>query len=241
MEGIWECERDPVEKSGSNQNPRKASGGKTMTMQWKVAAGVNELKCVSPSRNNNAQCHQQQCLLHTGCTLKCCNRNIGKLYPSVLYPSYISLEVWSVSIFELSTPSNTDPYLTNPLVPYKHQFLFSPFLSSTFSQSFHRRKNVIKSSIISCTEPFLATLVALHFTPVSKWVSESAEFRTSVASRLASLFGNVSLEKESHILSQSRAITPKSDATKLNIKLVFEPFSLLRQTFTNVSLQLLSS
>ena len=35
---------------------------------------------------------------------------------------------------------------------------------------------------------FLATLVALHFTPVSKWVSESAEFRTSVASRLASLF-----------------------------------------------------
>ena len=30
----------------------------------------------------------------------------------------------------------------------------------------------------------LATLVALHFTPVSKW----AEFRTSVASRLASLF-----------------------------------------------------
>ena len=154
MEGIWECERDPVEKSGSNQNPRKASGGKTMTMQWKVAAGVNELKCVSPSRNNNAQCHQQQCLLHTGCTLKCCNRNIGKLYPSVLYPGYISLEVWSVSIFELSTPSNTDPYLTNPLVPYKHQFLFSPFLSSTFSQSFHRRKNVINSSIISCTEPY---------------------------------------------------------------------------------------
>ena len=45
-------------------------------------------------------------------------------------------------------------------------------------------------------------------------------------------FGNVSLEKESHILSQSRAITPKSDATKLNIKLVFETFSLLRQTFT---------
>ena len=154
MEGIWECERDPVEKSGSNQNPRKASGGKTMTMQWKVAAGVNELKCVSPSRNNNAQCHQQQCLLHTGCTLKCCNRNIGKLYPSVLYPGYISLEVWSVSIFELSTPSNTDPYLTNPLVPYKHQFLFSPFLSSTFSQSFQRCKNVIKSSIISCTEPY---------------------------------------------------------------------------------------
>ena len=35
---------------------------------------------------------------------------------------------------------------------------------------------------------FLATLVALHFTPVSKWVSKWAEFRTSVASRLASLF-----------------------------------------------------
>ena len=34
---------------------------------------------------------------------------------------------------------------------------------------------------------FLATLVALHFTPVSKWVSGWAEFRTSVASRLASL------------------------------------------------------
>ena len=34
---------------------------------------------------------------------------------------------------------------------------------------------------------FLATLVALHFTPVSEWVSGWAEFRTSVASRLASL------------------------------------------------------
>ena len=34
---------------------------------------------------------------------------------------------------------------------------------------------------------FLATLVALHFTPVSKSVSEWAEFQTSVASRLASL------------------------------------------------------
>ena len=32
---------------------------------------------------------------------------------------------------------------------------------------------------------FLATIVALHFTPVSEWVSG---FRTSVASRLASLF-----------------------------------------------------
>ena len=40
-----------------------------------------------------------------------------------------------------------------------------------------------------CTlNPFLATLVALHFTPVSEWVSKWAEFRTSVASRLASLF-----------------------------------------------------
>ena len=35
---------------------------------------------------------------------------------------------------------------------------------------------------------FLATLVALHLTPVSESVSEWAEFRTSVASRLASLF-----------------------------------------------------
>ena len=35
---------------------------------------------------------------------------------------------------------------------------------------------------------FLATLVALHFTPVSKWLSGWAEFRTSVAPRLASLF-----------------------------------------------------
>ena len=34
---------------------------------------------------------------------------------------------------------------------------------------------------------FLATLVALHFTPVSESVSGSAEFRTSVAPRLASL------------------------------------------------------
>ena len=37
---------------------------------------------------------------------------------------------------------------------------------------------------------FLATLVALHFTPVSKSVGGSAEFRTSVASRLASLFAH---------------------------------------------------
>ena len=36
---------------------------------------------------------------------------------------------------------------------------------------------------------FLATLVALHFTPVSESVSGSAEFRTSVAPRLASLLG----------------------------------------------------
>ena len=42
---------------------------------------------------------------------------------------------------------------------------------------------------------FLATLVALHFTPVSKWVSESAEFRTSVASRLASLFYSSSYQR----------------------------------------------
>ena len=37
---------------------------------------------------------------------------------------------------------------------------------------------------------FLATLVALHFTPVSESVSGSY-FRTSVASRLASLFLSV--------------------------------------------------
>ena len=35
---------------------------------------------------------------------------------------------------------------------------------------------------------FLATLVALHLNPVSESVSRWAEFRTSVASRLASLF-----------------------------------------------------
>ena len=35
---------------------------------------------------------------------------------------------------------------------------------------------------------FLSTLVALHFTPVSESVSQWAEFRTSIASRLASLF-----------------------------------------------------
>ena len=34
---------------------------------------------------------------------------------------------------------------------------------------------------------YASTLVALHFTPVSEWVSEWAEFRTSVALRLASL------------------------------------------------------
>ena len=34
---------------------------------------------------------------------------------------------------------------------------------------------------------FLATLVALYFTPVSEWVSRWAESRTSLASRLASL------------------------------------------------------
>ena len=44
--------------------------------------------------------------------------------------------------------------------------------------------------ILHCQEHFLATLVALHFTPVSEWVSRWAEFRTSVASRLASLFGH---------------------------------------------------
>ena len=40
----------------------------------------------------------------------------------------------------------------------------------------------------SSQHEFLATLVALHFTPVSEWVSKWAEFRTSVVSRLASLF-----------------------------------------------------
>ena len=41
----------------------------------------------------------------------------------------------------------------------------------------------------------LATLVAQHFTPVSEWVSGWAEFRTTVASRLASLFNweNISI------------------------------------------------
>ena len=41
---------------------------------------------------------------------------------------------------------------------------------------------------------FLATLVALHFTPVSESVSGSAEFRTSVAPRLASLFFQMCLQ-----------------------------------------------
>ena len=41
-----------------------------------------------------------------------------------------------------------------------------------------------------CHCPFFATLVALHFTPVSESVSQWAEFRTSVASRLVSLFQN---------------------------------------------------
>ena len=38
-----------------------------------------------------------------------------------------------------------------------------------------------------CHCSFLAALVALHFTPVSESVSQWAEFRTSVAPRLASL------------------------------------------------------
>ena len=42
--------------------------------------------------------------------------------------------------------------------------------------------------IVASCHVFLATLVALHFTPVSRSVGRSAEFRTSVASRLASLF-----------------------------------------------------
>ena len=37
---------------------------------------------------------------------------------------------------------------------------------------------------------FLATLVALHFTPVSESLSQWAEFRTSVAPRLASLLSS---------------------------------------------------
>ena len=42
--------------------------------------------------------------------------------------------------------------------------------------------------IVIARQLFLATLVALHFTPVSESVSQWAEFRTSVAPRLASLF-----------------------------------------------------
>ena len=45
---------------------------------------------------------------------------------------------------------------------------------------------IYKLSLNQCTS-FLATLVALHFTPVSESLSQWAEFRTSVAPRLASL------------------------------------------------------
>ena len=58
---------------------------------------------------------------------------------------------------------------------------------------------------VAIMRPFLATLVALHFTPVSKSVSQSvikwAEFRTSVASRLASLFSCPQQLNWTHCLS----------------------------------------
>ena len=56
---------------------------------------------------------------------------------------------------------------------------------------------------------FLATLVALHFTPVSKWVSKWAEFRTSVASRLASLF------LETLCMFHSKQLIPKTNCSLL--------------------------
>ena len=105
--------------------------------------GVDKMKCVSPSRNNNAQCQ-----LHTDYTFKylhCCVIVILANFTKCIVPRfhYISrVDVWQ----SLSRRrGNNDPYLTNPLFPHKHQFLFSPFLSSPFSQSFQR--NVIKFSI----------------------------------------------------------------------------------------------
>ena len=51
-----------------------------------------------------------------------------------------------------------------------------------------------------CT--FLATLVALHFTPVSKSVSQWVVVSTSVASRLASLFAMLPVSLSEHTESQ---------------------------------------
>ena len=50
-------------------------------------------------------------------------------------------------------------------------------------------KDVFMPSLKGNTQciSFLAALVALHLTPVSEWVSEWAEFQTSIATRLASL------------------------------------------------------
>ena len=53
--------------------------------------------------------------------------------------------------------------------------------------------------VLNVALSFLATLVALHFTLVSKWVSGWAEFRTSVASRLASLLFWVELFLFDHV------------------------------------------
>ena len=62
-----------------------------------------------------------------------------------------------------------------------------------------------------------AMLVALHFNPVSKKVSKWAEFWTSVASRLASLFelilGDTTLQRNDYISELSSAQNP---AAKLN-------------------------
>ena len=80
-------------------------------------------------------------------------------------------------------PSSSDwtEYPTNPKI-YQRRLQKSQKIQETLLhvQVANLRRIILLS--------FLATLVALHFTPVSKWLSEWAEFRTSVASRLASLF-----------------------------------------------------
>ena len=51
-----------------------------------------------------------------------------------------------------------------------------------------------------CLKPFLATLVALHFTPVSESLSRWAEFRTSVAWSLRACFQRIRIKNVCNIV-----------------------------------------
>ena len=124
------------------------------------------------------------------CHFSCCNGFIGcpcylDSYQFEIVPSHcaISRDV-KLSRTELSLNSH-DSHLhkITSIVPRKPKYLQSHMVTWPTAprfKGFTSLQNLILNFIVTHSQ-FLATLVALHFTPVSESLSRWAEFRTSVA------------------------------------------------------------